>query len=925
MNKHLATWLLFIAGFSITVFSFYIVSLPLLASFISDQLRKQGILLHSLAVTDVSFNSLLLRNLSIGKDNEVQISKIHITWRLRDLLAGRVGSVEISGLQAALDLSNDQPLLGSLQSVMLSAEEDTGAIWLPPISLRDSIIHLRSVQGNFAITLEGNFIQADSGIPTVHLDAEIKDSLVQVKSSLAIAMDTQGHLQGEITVSEGKLNFPQIEIFNLSGQAAFVLSAMQPQHIKAEFVLSDIHLPNSEQEEKVFEQARFNLQMNENNAHLTGKLMASDDSLVAHLDATVRHYDNTPDIELVLNASDAANHYPWQLLGLAKPDSGMVTLQMKVTGQTPPFQELYHNALHDLDGLGWLQHLTLAGQARLELQSLSHAQKLSNLNGLLRLDAALTKGSGKLELHAETDRLVIGPIVARATSAVLPLQIRFEHDTWRMGLQKPGQVTIKKIDPIDAITLKGSLGLSIQKMDIERVKSSRGTALNHHLVLLPSPITLLVKQKQAAAVEAQIYPGKISLSGKLGSGEKYQGLGMMRHASLTLLQSQIRLNDIAATLNFGTTENDKIADFTIGQLSHQVSTPYFAPFSLSGKIKSKSVHGQPQAYTIDAVGGLPGTRYLRIIGEQALDGKEGMLKIMIAPLTFAADGLQPKTLFPALAQLEDVSGMVSARVKFKWSKNGIRSSSIIDLNNVSFIHQAVKISGLNATLDLIDLLSPRSPPQQNLTIRHIDSGIPMENLMVSYQIKDSPPRIILEKATLFLLGGIVSLGPTLIDPTSVRNDILILVNNIELKALFDLIKVEGLAGNGRLDGSIPIMLEDDHIIIRNSHLEAEMPGILQFQSEKAAQMLANTGKEMELLLQVLQDFHYTELSLKLNKSATHDLIATLSLLGNNPNVKKGRMFRLNINLESNIGEILEAINQGYRLSNEVLRDLFRLH
>ena len=146
MNKHLATWLLFIAGFSITVFSFYIVSLPLLASFISDQLRKQGILLHSLAVTDVSFNSLLLRNLSIGKDNELQISKIHITWRLRDLLAGTVGSVEISGLQAALDLSNDQPLLGSLQSVMLSAEEDTGAISLPAISLRDSIIHLRSVQ-----------------------------------------------------------------------------------------------------------------------------------------------------------------------------------------------------------------------------------------------------------------------------------------------------------------------------------------------------------------------------------------------------------------------------------------------------------------------------------------------------------------------------------------------------------------------------------------------------------------------------------------------------------------------------------------------------------------------------------------------------------------------------------------------------------
>jgi len=36
------------------------------------------------------------------------------------------------------------------------------------------------------------------------------------------------------------------------------------------------------------------------------------------------------------------------------------------------------------------------------------------------------------------------------------------------------------------------------------------------------------------------------------------------------------------------------------------------------------------------------------------------------------------------------------------------------------------------------------------------------------------------------------------------------------------------------------------------------------------------------------------------------------------------MFRLNLNLESNIGQILQAIGQGYRLSNEVLRELFRL-
>lgn len=82
---------------------------------------------------------------------------------------------------------------------------------------------------------------------------------------------------------------------------------------------------------------------------------------------------------------------------------------------------------------------------------------------------------------------------------------------------------------------------------------------------------------------------------------------------------------------------------------------------------------------------------------------------------------------------------------------------------------------------------------------------------------------------------------------------------------------------------------------------------------------------MNLLLQALQNFHYSELSLHLDKSVTHDLVVKLSLLGNNPDVKDGRAFRLNINLETDIGKILQTINQGYNLSHEILQGSFRMH
>lgn len=875
MNKRLGTWLVVIASISITVFSFYVFRLPLLESLINDQLRKQGILVHSLSVTDVSFHSLLLSNLSMGSDKELQIDKIHVTWRLHDLLAGTVGSIEISGLQAALDLNSKRPPLDVLQPMIATSGENTGQFRLPAISLLDSTVHLHSAWGDFVITMAGNLNQGGWESQTASLRAEISGATGQIKSTLTAtaALDTNGNLQGKITVSEGKLNLPKIKIFSLSGEVAFILTAIHPQHIKAEFVLSDIHLPDSKLTKQVFKQARLSLQMDETNAQLTGKLLTVDDSQAAHLDITVRHYLIAPDIDLVLSTSDPTNPDSAWLATYGLP-LDLAIDQIKLTGT-------FHGSLE-----AW---------------------------------------TGKLDLHADANRLVAGLLVAHRASAILPLQIDFNHDGWRIGVQEPGRLTLNRIDPFNGVSLKGPLNLSIPKMDIELVKHLKGLAFKHYLVATATNFTLLVEQEEAQMLEAQIRPGKMILSGKFDAGKKYQGQGILNDMGLTLPQSNLQLDNIAATLHLGTSGKGKIADFTIGRLQHQVSVPYFAPLSISGSINSKFVDGQPKIYTMNAVGGIPGKRYLRLRGEQALDSGSGLLKITIAPLDFAPDDLQPDSLLPGLARLENVSGIVSASAEFAWSEKGMRSSGIFDLDNVTFIYQSTKISGLNATLNLDDLLSPSSPPQQTLTIRQIDLGIPMESLVVSYQIKDSPPRIVLEKANLFLLGGIVSLGRTLIDPTSAHNDLMIQVNSIDLEALFEQIQVEGLTGNGRLDGSIPITLEGDQIIIRGSHLMAEVPGMLHFQSEKASQLLADTGKEMKLLLQALQDFHYTELSLKLDKSAADDLIATLSLLGNNPNVKKGRMFRLNINLESNIGEILEAIGQGYRLSNEVLRDLFRLH
>ena len=176
-----------------------------------------------------------------------------------------------------------------------------------------------------------------------------------------------------------------------------------------------------------------------------------------------------------------------------------------------------------------------------------------------------------------------------------------------------------------------------------------------------------------------------------------------------------------------------------------------------------------------------------------------------------------------------------------------------------------------------------------------------------------------------MIGGTLSIGPTVIDPLSSSTNVVFQVADIDLEALFKLIDVEGLAGDGRLDGSIPLTLRDDSVSIQDGVLAANKPGILRFKSEKVSKLLAGSAEDVDLLLQALTEFHYTELTLKLNNSANNDLLTTLSLLGNNPKVLKGRPFRLNINLESNISDILKALGQAYGVSSKALQRAFRLH
>lgn len=646
------------------------------------------------------------------------------------------------------------------------------------------------------------------------------------------------------------------------------------------------------------------------NAVVSGVLAQSNSTLTATLDkqGNLQGMITVSDGSLALPAAKISRFageaaFTFAALQLQHIQTELALSGIHVPGKTlaqPVSGPADHNpAAPSPSGDGAIDQITLKGDIRASAQSLTGS-----------LDFELAGGQWSAQ-----------PLKVQQLAVSLPLQIASGQDSWRIELRNPAQITVGKIDSGAPVHLLNALKFSIPQANLDLAKSAQGWSLAHDIAVTPGNLSLRADRVESSALDAQIHPGTITLTGKLNADKNYQGRFTITDAGFALPQSELQMKGISATAYLNDAELGTAADFAIGRLQHLASEPLFAALSISGSIRNEAAAGEPAIYALNMTGGVPDLRYLKVSGQHAPASGDGMLQAELIPIRFAPDGLQPGALSPALTQLEAASGQISANSQFKWSKEGVRSSqAAFELRNLSFARENVKLTGLNVSLHVSDLLSPRTPPRQTISIQRIDAGIPLENLLVSYHIEGaSPPRIAIEQAQFSTLQGAVSVVPTIIDPAMARSDTLIRISNIDLESFFNLIKVDGLTGSGHLDGQIPLTLKENQVTITQGHLAARAPGVLRFKSEKASQLLASSGKEMNLLLQAAQDFHYTELTMDLDKAVTHDLVAKLSLLGNNPEVKEGRAFRLNIKLETDIDKILQTINRGYNLSHEILR------
>lgn len=283
---------------------------------------------------------------------------------------------------------------------------------------------------------------------------------------------------------------------------------------------------------------------------------------------------------------------------------------------------------------------------------------------------------------------------------------------------------------------------------------------------------------------------------------------------------------------------------------------------------------------------------------------------------------QPGDLLPALADIRASEGTASGAGALRWTASGFEGEAVLNLSQLSFAAPGAEVSALGGELRFSSLLPPATPPGQELRAAQIAAGVALDDVRLRFQLDGPSGALVVERLRASFAGGRLTVADARLQAGE-RNAFALQVHDADLAQLLALIGLEGLSGDGRISGVLPLVLDADDVAIEGGELAAAGPGALRFRSAEVRQALAAGGEYVALALDALEDFRYERLSLGVDKELGGAARIRLSTLGANPAVLDGQPFAINVNLTGDADRLVEAALAASRLSDQALGAIVR--
>jgi Dicarboxylate transport len=406
-----------------------------------------------------------------------------------------------------------------------------------------------------------------------------------------------------------------------------------------------------------------------------------------------------------------------------------------------------------------------------------------------------------------------------------------------------------------------------------------------------------------APLQLRSEAGTITLAADGAGASLAQARIALAGGQLRLPEHALALDGIAAqaTLSAAGLAPDQPLPISVERISHAGEPAWFAPLTLQAEL-SPGAAGLAYEGALTRIGG---GLVLEVRGSSEPSGA-GRATIELAPVAFGP-ALQPDDLMPIAAGLvRDVTGQLALNGDLTWSPAEVTSVLAILVEQLGLSSGPARLEQINGVVRLDSVWPPTTPPGQQLAIGLLDLGLPLTAGIATFQLQGGP-RLEVEQLQWNLAGGTARAEPFSLGSPLEALDATLRAERLDLGQLLALTRLDGLSGEGSLDGVLPLRISEGAAIIAGGKLAATGPGVLRYDAEAAPAALRAGGEGVDLLLQALENFHYEALEITLDGRTDAAMDIALHIAGANPDLYDGHPVEFNLDLE---GELANILRQG---------------
>lgn len=260
--------------------------------------------------------------------------------------------------------------------------------------------------------------------------------------------------------------------------------------------------------------------------------------------------------------------------------------------------------------------------------------------------------------------------------------------------------------------------------------------------------------------------------------------------------------------------------------------------------------------------------------------------------------------------------------KFKLTK----SKADVQFSDIAGVYDTLIFQGLSSQLKIITRENSVDISTDKLSVNHINKGFDFGPLLAAGKYKSTWEKLMQGKLDLqsfsgSAMGGSLSTSAQQFDFSHATQKFTLELKEINLANLLKQYSSSELSGTGLLSGFVPIEINRAGISVAQGMVAAAEPGGLLQMNSTRANAMAKNQPSMKLVVDALNNFHYTALASQINYDEKGKLLLSVKLEGRNPVLERGRPIHLNINVEEDVPAMLASIQLSSKVSDIVKKRL----